>query len=110
MIKELLAGVVVKNLFKYAWLLIPLFLMYQCNRGCGRNEHTIVESSLFDYSSIALAIPVKDTIPVDTLYAKEDLQKIMPQEMINFSKEYSDLFVSYLRKKYVVENGLIVKK
>jgi len=109
MIKELLTGAVVTTLLKYWWVLIIVFVMYQCNRGCNKSEH-VVESSLFDYSTIALAIPAKDTIPVDTLYAKEDLQKIIPGEMIEFTKEYSDLFVAYLRKKYVVENGLIIKK
>lgn len=99
-----------KYVWKYAWVVIPMFLAYQCNRSCSKTESTVMESSVFDYTAIALALPQKDTIPVDSLYAKEDLKKIIPDAMIEFTKHYDELFVEYLRKNYVVENGLIVKK
>ena len=50
-----------------------------------------------------------DTIPVDTTLAAEDLRKITVEEMINFTKHYDELFVNYIRKKYKVENGYVIK-
>ena len=54
------------------WFAIPLLLMYQCNRGCN-SKPQLADSSVFDYTAIAASLPKKDTIPVDTLAATEDL-------------------------------------
>lgn len=95
-----------KTLTTALWVVIPLFLVYQCNRGCGSKP--MPTSQVFDYTAILASLP-KDTIPVDTIAATEDLQKYMAEEMIQFTKHYDELFVSYIRKKYKFENGYIQK-
>lgn len=95
-----------KTLSTALWVAIPLFLVYQCNRGCGSEPAPV--SQVFDYTAILASLP-KDTIPVDTIAATEDLQKYMAEEMIQFTKHYDELFVSYIRKKYKFENGYIQK-
>ena len=107
--KEYIALILANKLIKYGlWLVGFLLVINLCNRQC--KSEPVVESSIFDLTAIAMSLPVKDSTQVDTLYAKEDLQKILPSEMIEFAKDHSSLFASYLGKKYVVENGLIVKK
>ena len=93
-----------KTLSTALWIAIPVFLLYQCNRGCGSNEP---QPTVFDYTAIATSLPMKDTIPLDTISATEDLQELIPAEMIEFTKANSSLFASYLRKKYVVSNGYV---
>lgn len=96
-----------KTLTTVLWVAIPLFLVVQCGRGCGSKPMPV--SQVFDYTAIAASLPKTDTIPVDSLAATEDLQKYMAEEMINFTKHYDELFVSYLKKKYKFENGYIQK-
>ena len=96
--------VTTKVLKTVALIGIPLFLLIQCNRGCGADE---VQPSVFDYTAIATSLPMKDTIPLDTISATEDLQELIPAEMIEFTKANSSLFASYLRKKYVISNGYV---
>ena len=96
-----------KTLSTLAWIAIPVFLLYQCNRGCGSEPQPV--SSTFDYTAIAVSLNKVDTIPVDTTLAAEDLRKITVEEMINFTKHYDELFVNYIRKKYKVENGYVIK-
>jgi len=55
----------------------------------------------------ATSLPTKDTIPVDTLIAAEDLKEIIPSEMIEFAKDHSSLFAKYLSMKYMVSNGYV---
>ena len=98
--------VTAKFLKTAAWIGIPMFLLYQCNRGCGSNEP---QPTVFDYTAIATSLPMKDTIPLDTISATEDLQELIPAEMIEFTKANSSLFASYLRKKYQVSNGYVEK-
>lgn len=109
MIKEyvtvLLASKLIKNLLI---VIVILFLINQCNRGCKRDE--VVTYEMFDYTSIALAIPSTDSIPVDTIAAKEDLKEITTTEMIEFAKDHSSMFVNYMSKKYHIVNGYIEKK
>ena len=90
-----------------AWIAIPLFLVVQCNRGCGSDLQ--LANSTFDYITIATSLPKKDTTPIVMELAVKDLQKITVEEMINFSKHYDELFISYIRKKYKIENGYVTK-
>lgn len=94
-----------KTLSTALWIAIPVFLLYQCNRGCGSEPQPV--SSTFDYTAIAVSLNKVDTIPVDTTLAAEDLRKITIEEMINFTKHYDELFVNYIRKKYQVSNGYV---
>ncbi len=96
-----------KTLSTLAWFAIPLFLVVQCNRGCGSEPQPV--SSTFDYTAIATSFHRVDTIPVDTQSATEDLQKILPSEMIEFAKDHSSLFAKYLSNKYIVSNGYVEK-
>lgn len=84
-----------------------VFLLYQCNRGCGSEPQAV--SSTFDYTAIAVSLHKKDTTELDTAAAKEDLQKLIPAEMIEFAKANSSLFARYLSSKYVVSNGYVEK-
>lgn len=95
-----------KTLTTALWVAIPLFLVVQCGRGCGAEPAPV--SQVFDYTAIAASLP-KDTIPVDSVAATEDLQRCMTEEMINFTKHYDELFVSYIRKKYKFTNGYLEK-
>lgn len=88
------------------WFGIPFFLVWQCNRGCGGNEP---QPTVFDYTAIATSLSKQDTLPIVMELAVEDLQKITVEEMINFSKHYDELFISYIRKKYKIENGYVTK-
>lgn len=97
-----------KTLSTLLWIGIPFLLVYQCNRGCN-SEPQLVNSSVFDYFAIATSLPKKDSIPVDTSAATEDLQEIIPSEMIEFAKANSGLFARYLSNKYVVSNGRVEK-
>lgn len=107
--KEYITLILANKLIKYGLYLVGFLVVINfCNRQC--KSEPVVESTLFDLTAIAMSLPVKDTIQVDTLYAKKDLQEMLPAEMIEFTKSQSALFVAYLRKKYEVENGLIQKK
>ncbi len=106
-IQTYLTGWVTTRALKTAlWVGIPFFLVWQCNRGCGSNEP---QPAVFDYTAIATSLPKQDTLPIVMELAVEDLQKITVEEMINFSKHYDELFISYIRKKYKVENGYVTK-
>ena len=96
-----------KTLSTVLWFGIPLFLVYQCNRGCGSEPAPV--SQVFDYTAIAASLPKTDTIPVDTFAATEDLKKYMAEEMIQFTKHYDELFVNYMKKKYRFTNGYLEK-
>ena len=96
-----------KAITTFAWIAIPLFLVVQCNRGCGSEPQPV--SSTFDYTAIAASLPKKDTTELDTVAATEDLQKLIPAEMIEFAKANSSLFVRFLSSKYVVSNGYVEK-
>lgn len=96
-----------KTLSTVLWVAIPLFLVVQCGRGCG-SEPTPV-SQVFDYTAIATSLPMKDTIPLDSIAATEDLQEIIPSEIIEFAKDHSSLFAKYLGNKYTVSNGYVEK-
>jgi len=98
--------VTVKMLKTLAWIGIPMFLLYQCNRGCGSNEPL---PEVFDYTAILSALPPRDTVPFDTLAGTEDLQEIIPAEMIEFAKANSSQFARFLSTKYIVSNGYIEK-
>lgn len=89
------------------WFGIPFFLVWQCNRGCGSDPQPV--SSTFDYTAIAVSLPKKDTTELDTVAATEDLQKLIPAEMIEFAKANSSLFARYLSSKYVISNGYVEK-
>ena len=95
-----------KVLKTLAWIGIPMLLLYQCNRGCGSTEP---QPTVFDYTAIATSLPKQVTLPIVMELAVEDLQKITVEEMINFSKHYDELFISYIRKKYKIENGYVTK-
>lgn len=94
-----------KTLTTLAWIAIPLFLVVQCNRGCGSEPQPV--SSTFDYTAIATSFHRVDTIPVDTPAATEDLKEILPSEMIEFAKDHSSLFAKYLSNKYRISNGYV---
>lgn len=96
-----------KAITTIVWIAIPLFLVVQCNRGCGVESQPV--SSTFDYTAIAVSLPKKDTTELDTTAATEDLQKLIPAEMIEFAKANSSLFARYLSSKYVVSNGYVEK-
>ncbi len=95
-----------KTLTTLAWIAVPVFLLYQCNKGCG-SEPQIASSNILDYTAIATSFNKLDTTAIDTQAAVEDLKKFIPSEMIEFTKDYSTLFASYLRKKYIVSNGYV---
>lgn len=96
-----------KTLSTALWVGIPLFLVVQCGRGCGSKPAPV--SQVFDYTAIAASLPMKDTIPLDTIAATEDLQKIIPSEIIEFAKDHSSLFAKYLANRYAVSNGYVEK-
>lgn len=96
-----------KAIATVAWVAIPLFLVVQCNRGCGSEPQPV--SSTFDYTAIAVSLPMKDTIPLDTISATEDLQELIPAEMIEFAKVNNEAFARFLSSKYVVSNGYVEK-
>lgn len=98
--------VTTKFLKTLAWIGIPMFLLYQCNRGCGSNEP---QPTVFDYTAIATSFHRVDTIPVDSIAATEDLKEILPSEMIEFAKDHSSLFAKYLSNKYRISNGYVEK-
>jgi len=107
-IKTFLTGYLTAKVLKPVIVIIILFLLvHQCNRGCGRDQ--VGDTGLFDYTAIATSLPMKDTIPVDTLIAAEDLKEIIPSEMIEFAKDHSSLFAKYLSMKYMVSNGYVEK-
>lgn len=97
-----------KTISTALWIAIPVFLLYQCNRGCG-SEPQIANSNTFDYTAIATSFHRVDTIPVDSLAATEDLKEILPSEMIEFAKDHSSLFAKYLGNKYRISNGYVEK-
>lgn len=99
--------VTTKFLKTLAWITIPLFLVVQCNRGCGSEPQPV--SSTFDYTAIATSFHRVDTIPVDSIAATEDLKEILPSEMIEFAKDHSSLFAKYLSNKYRISNGYVEK-
>lgn len=107
-IKTFLTGYFTAKVLKPVIIVGVLFLLvHQCNRGCGRDQ--VSDTGLFDYTAIATSLPTKDTIPVDTLIAAEDLKEIIPSEMIEFAKDHSSLFAAYLRNKYTISNGYVEK-
>jgi hypothetical protein len=95
-----------KTLKTVAPIAFIMFLLYQCNRGCGSTEP---QPTVFDYTAIAVSLPQRDTIPLDTTAATEDLQDLIPAEMIEFTKANSSLFARFLSSKYVVSNGYVEK-
>ena len=97
-----------KTLSTLAWIVIPLFLVVQCNRGCG-SEPQIADSNAFDYTAIAVSLSRTDTTELDTTAAAEDLQKLIPAEMIEFAKVNNVAFARFLISKYVVSNGYVEK-
>jgi len=96
-----------KTLKTVAPIAFIMFLLYQCNRGCGNEPQPV--SSTFDYTAIATSFNRIDTIPVDSVAAIEDLREILPSEMIEFAKDHSSLFAKYLSNKYIVSNGYVEK-
>jgi hypothetical protein len=97
-----------KAITTVAWIAIPLFLVVQCNRGCGADPQP-VSFKTFDYTAIAVSLPKNDTTELDTIAATEDLQKLIPAEMVEFAKANSSLFARFLSRKYVVSNGYVEK-
>lgn len=96
-----------KTLKTVAPIAFIMFLLYQCNRGCSSEPQPV--SSTFDYTAIAVSLPKKDTTELDTVAATEDLQKLIPEEMIEFAKANSSMFVRFLSSKYIVSNGYVEK-
>jgi hypothetical protein len=96
-----------KTLKTVAPIAFIIFLLYQCNRGCGGTEP---QPTVFDYTAIAASLPMKDTTSLDTTAATEDLKELIPAEMIEFAKAHSSLFTRYLSSKYVISNGNVEKK
>lgn len=95
-----------KTLSTALWIAIPLFLVVQCGKGCGSKPAPV--SQVFDYTAIIASLP-KDTTAIEMSVVNDDLSRIMAEEMIQFTKHYDELFVSYIRKKYKFENGYIQK-
>lgn len=95
-----------KTLTTALWIAIPLFLIVQCNRGCG--SKSVTTSQVFDYTAIIASLP-KDTTAIEMSVVNDDLNRIMAEEMIQFTKHYDELFVSYMKKKYRFTNGYLEK-
>ena len=55
-----------KTLSTLAWIAIPVFLLYQCNRGCGSEPQPV--SSAFDYTAIAVSLNKVDTMNTPCRY------------------------------------------
>ena len=105
-IKTFLTGYLTAKVLKpIIGIAILFFLVHQCNRGCGRDQ--VPDTGLFDYTAILTSLTPKDTIPFDTLACTEDLQEIIPTEMIEFAKANSSQFARFLSTKYVLANGYI---
>lgn len=111
MIKEYITGVVTNKLVKNLLIVIGfLVLVNYCNRQCRAEKVEIADNSVFDYTAIAKSLQVKDTVEVDTIRLVEDLKAVVPEEIIQFAKDHSGLFAKYIRNKYEIEYGFMIKK